>query len=54
MLDQANKLTLKYFIIIAYGIFLDILLTSTDEMYDPITTLRRNNRLVKHMPGTAF
>jgi hypothetical protein len=27
---------------------------SADEMYGPITTLRRDNRLVKHIPWSAF
>lgn len=31
-----------------------IFLTSADEMYGPITTLRRNNRVVKHIPWSAF
>lgn len=29
-------------------------LTSADEMYGPITTLRCDNRLVKHIPWSAF
>ena len=29
-------------------------MTSADEMYGPITSLRRNNRLVKHIPWSAF
>jgi hypothetical protein len=28
--------------------------TSADEMYGPITTLRANNRLVKHISWSAF
>jgi hypothetical protein len=31
-----------------------VFLTSADEMYGPITTLRHNNRIVKHIPWTAF
>jgi hypothetical protein len=27
---------------------------SADEMYGPITTLRHDGRLVKHIPWTAF
>jgi hypothetical protein len=27
---------------------------SADELYGPITTLRHNNRLVKHIPWNAF
>ena len=29
-------------------------MTSADEMYGPITTLCANNRLVKHIPWSAF
>jgi hypothetical protein len=31
-----------------------LFVTSADAMYGPITTLRRNNRLVKHIPWSAF
>ncbi len=31
-----------------------VFVTSADQMYGPITTLRRDNRLVKHIPWTAF
>ena len=31
-----------------------LFVTSADQMYGPITTLRRENRLVKHIPWTAF
>lgn len=31
-----------------------LFVTSADQMYGPITTLRRDNRLVKHIPWTAF
>jgi hypothetical protein len=31
-----------------------LFLTSADEMYGPITTLRRDNRVVKHIPWSAF
>jgi hypothetical protein len=31
-----------------------VFLTSADEMYGPITTLCHKNRLVKHIPWTAF
>lgn len=31
-----------------------LFLASADQMYGPITTLRRENRLVKHIPWTAF
>ncbi len=44
MLDQAHRLRQPI------GVFL----TSADEMYGPVTTLRRNNRVVKHIPWTAF
>lgn len=61
MLDQAYNLRQVgilllftfYFLIWSYqpiGFFV----TSADEMYGPITTLRRNNRLVKHIPWSAF
>ena len=29
-------------------------MTSADQMYGPITTLQRDNHLVKHIPWTAF
>ena len=29
-------------------------MSSADEMYGPITTLRRDNHLVKHIPWSAF
>ncbi|KAF8958255.1 hypothetical protein BDZ97DRAFT_1668780, partial [Flammula alnicola] len=29
-------------------------LTSADELFGPITTLRRDNRIVKHIPWSAF
>jgi len=29
-------------------------LASADQVYGPITTLRRENRLVKHIPWSAF
>ena len=29
-------------------------MTSADQMYGPITSLRRDNRLMKHIPWTAF
>jgi hypothetical protein len=29
-------------------------LSSADEIFGPITTLRRNNRVVKHVPWSAF
>ena len=29
-------------------------LASADEMYGPITTIRRENWLVKHIPWSAF
>jgi hypothetical protein len=44
MLERAHKLRQPI------GLFL----TSADEMYGPITSLRHNNRLVKHIPWTAF
>jgi hypothetical protein len=31
-----------------------LFVTSADQMYGPITTVRRDNRLVKHIPWTAF
>ena len=31
-----------------------VFVTSADQMYGPITTIRRENRLVKHIPWTAF
>jgi len=31
-----------------------LFVTSADQMYRPITTLRCDNRLVKHIPWTAF
>ena len=31
-----------------------LFVTSADAMYGPITTLRRDNRLVKHIPWSAF
>jgi len=31
-----------------------LFMTSADAMYGPITTLRRDNRLVKHIPWSAF
>jgi len=31
-----------------------VFVTSADEMYGPITTLRANNRLTKHIPWSAF
>jgi len=44
MLDQANKLRQP----------IALFVTSADEMYGPITTLRRDNRLLKHIPWSAF
>jgi len=31
-----------------------LFLTSADELYGPMTTLRSNNRVVKHIPWAAF
>ena len=31
-----------------------LFMTSADQMYGPIMTLRCDNRLVKHIPWTAF
>lgn len=31
-----------------------LFLSSADELYGPITTLRRDNRVVKHVPWSAF
>ena len=31
-----------------------LFVTSADAMYGPITTLQRDNRLVKHIPWSAF
>jgi hypothetical protein len=31
-----------------------LFVTSADQMYGPITMLRRDNCLVKHIPWTAF
>jgi len=31
-----------------------LFVTSADQMYGPITTLHCDNRLVKHIPWTAF
>ena len=31
-----------------------LFVASADEMYGPITTLRHDNRLVKHIPWSAF
>jgi hypothetical protein len=31
-----------------------LFVTSADQMYGPITTLRRDNHLIKHIPWTAF
>ena len=31
-----------------------LFVSSADEMYGPITTLRRDNRLMKHIPWSAF
>lgn len=60
MLDQANKLrqvnhsfvrfTYSKAVLQPIGLFV----TSADAMYGPITTLRRDNRLVKHIPWSAF
>ena len=29
-------------------------MASADQVYGPITTLRRENRMVKHIPWSAF
>ena len=31
-----------------------VFVTSADEMYSPITMLRANNHLIKHIPWSAF
>ena len=33
---------------------MDVFMTSADEKYGPITTLRANNRMTKHIPWSAF
>jgi hypothetical protein len=62
MLDQSYKLRQVgsilslftfYFLIWSYQP-IALFVTSADEMYGPITTLRHNNRLVKHIPWSAF
>ncbi|KAG6912166.1 hypothetical protein DXG01_016781, partial [Tephrocybe rancida] len=31
-----------------------LFISSTDELFGPITTLRKNNRIVKHIDWVAF
>ncbi|KAF8971662.1 hypothetical protein BDZ97DRAFT_1650536 [Flammula alnicola] len=63
MLDQANKLRQVSPIISSIPFIhltnsfrqpIALFVTSADEMYGPITTLRRAGRLVKHIPWSAF
>ena len=63
MLNQANRLhqvILNIFFFLLY-VFISIkykpiglFLSSADEIFGPITTLRRDNRVVKHVPWSAF
>lgn len=64
MLDQANRLrqvilTMFFFLLVFIFIFIKykpigLFLSTADEIFGPITTLRRDNRVVKHVPWSAF
>ena len=62
MLDQANRLRqvfLSMFAILFINVLIlfkpiGLFLSSVDEIFGPITTLRRDNRAVKHVPWSAF
>ena len=62
MLDQANTLCQVFLIISILFLFyvlilfkpIGLFLSSADEIFGPITTLRRENRVVKHLPWSAF
>jgi hypothetical protein len=61
MLDQADKLRqVREALFLCSVSFtyvfqpIAMFLASADDLYGPITTLRRENRLVKHIPWSAF
>jgi hypothetical protein len=62
MLDQANRLrqvftSLHVFFLCSHFIKfkpIGLFLSSADEIFGPITTLRRDNRVVKRVPWSAF
>jgi len=63
MLDQANRLRQVFISNLACQILyshfikfkpIGLFLSSADEIFGPITTLRRENRVVKHLPWSAF
>ena len=60
MLDQAHRLrqvflTLSIFYFFSFYLKpIGLFLSSADEIFGPITTLRRENRVVKHLPWSAF
>ena len=33
---------------------INLFLSSADEVYGPITTIRRNGHIIKHLPWSAF
>src|ERR1700678_2716157 len=63
MLEQSHKLR-QASILTIFSLFrvltsrceqrIALFLASADEMYGPITTLRRDNRISKHIPRSAF
>ena len=60
MLDQANRLrqvmSILFYLCSLFNKFkpIGLFLSSADEIFGPITTLRRDNRVVKHIPWSAF
>jgi hypothetical protein len=61
MLHQANRLRQVILSMIIFFICfhfhykpIGLYLSSADEIFGPITTLRRDNRVVKHVPWSAF
>ena len=62
MLHQANHLRQVSFLIFSVQLVIlktlhwpiGLFLTSADEKYGPFTALRCDNRLVKHIPWSAF